>query len=77
MLEEAKKQKPRHTQWKQEHQLSRKQNSLKAELTASSDQALSQLLGYNPTLEPKSLRCNLDPSLDSGFPIHQYQVHVN
>lgn len=50
--------------------------SLKAELTASSDQALSQLLGYILTLEPQSLRYKLDPSLDAGLPIHQYQVHV-
>lgn len=77
MLEEVKKQNPGIPNGSKEHQLPRRQNSLKAELTASSDQALSKLLGYIPTLEPKSLRYKLDPSLDAGFPIHQYQVHVN
>lgn len=53
------------------------EDSLKAEFAASSDQVLSQMLGYIPTVEPKSLRCKLDRSLDAGFSIHQYQVHVN
>lgn len=56
MLEEVKKQKPGIPNGSKEHQLPRRQNSLKAELNASSDQALSKLLGLHPYFRTQILK---------------------